>query len=208
MPAEKLILPEATVLHLIPTGERFTQVKLISPSIGVLSLLKRNQTKTKGFAIDLFDHGEAHVDHKPGEGSNNGFLTDFCVSKKRSGLGKSYRNLQAASWLSGLLLRNPMHDEMGAEVFALSERALDALSEAAPPNATKLKMLYVFARDEGYPVLEDWVSKLSPSLTETVRIILNTPLKEIELDSETQQSAFASLAHYVQYNTHIQLPET
>ncbi|MDQ8179858.1 hypothetical protein [Pelagicoccus sp. SDUM812005] len=209
MPAEKLIVANAIVLKLSPSGEKFTQVRLLSAERGLLSVLRRNRSKSNPFSLDLFDEGEAQVDLKPGESANNGFLTDFTVSKKRIGLGKSYAALQAASWLSGLLLANPMHeDELGEETYRLALRALDSLSDGAPPHSVLLKTLYVFARDEGYPVLADWASKLPLALSEKVTHILNTPLKEIELHKDEQQNAFASLARYVEHNTHIRLPRT
>ncbi len=207
MPAEKIIVADAIVLKLTPSGEKFTQIKLLSPDRGLLSVLKRNRVKANGYSIDLFDQGEAHLDFKAGESANHGFLTDFSVSKKRIGLGKSYPALQAASWLSGLLLANPLHeDELGEETYHLTARALDSLSDAAPPQAVLLKTLYVFARDEGYPVLADWAHNLKPALASRVTTIINTPLKEITLSKEDQQSAFASLARYVEHNTHIRLP--
>lgn len=206
MPAEKRILSEAIVLKLTPSGERFTQVDLLSPQFGLCRLLKRNRSKTGGFAIDLFDQGEAQVDHKPSESVNRGFLTDFTVSKKRSGLGKSYRLLQAASWMSGMLLRNPMHEETCEDLYRLAEKAFDALDLNSSPHAVMLKTLYVFARDEGYPVLEDWASKLPSQLARTVATLLNTPLAEINLEQESQRAAFDSLAQYVEHHTHINLP--
>lgn len=208
MPAEKLILANAIVLKLTPTGETFTQVRLLSPERGLLSVLKRNRSKANGYSVDLFDQGEAHIDFKAGESSNNGFLTEFSVSTKRNGIGKSYHALQAASWLSGLLLANPLHDdELAEETHRLAARSLDSLSDGAPPQALLLKALYVYARDEGYPVLVDWAQKLKPALSSRVTTILNTPLKDINLSKEDQQSSFASLARYVEHNTHIRLPQ-
>lgn len=206
MPAEKLILSSAIVLKLAPSGERFTQLHLLTPDYGLFNVLKRNRSKANAYTLDLFDQGEAHVDHKPGESAHRGFLTDFVVSKKRSGLGKSYRALQAASWISGFLLRNPMHEESSEDLFRLAERAYDALNDGRPPNAVMLKTLYVFARDEGYPVLEDWASKLPPQTANAAATLLNTPLANIDLPREAQQSAFASLAHYIEHHTHIHLP--
>lgn len=206
MPAEKRILSDAIVLKLTPTGERFTQVNLLTSQHGLFSLLKRNQNKANAFSIDLFDQGEAHIDNKPGENANQGFLNDFHVSKKRSGLGKNYRLLQAASWMSGLLLANPIHEETTEDLLRLAERAFDALNDGRPPQAVMLKTLYVFARDEGYPILEDWASKLSPQIASKVATLLKTPLAEIQLDEASQKSAFASLAHYVEHHTHIRLP--
>lgn len=206
MPAEPLIVPKAIALKLTPTGEKFIQVHLLSPEHGTLSVLRRSRSKANNFSIDLFDQGEARIDHKPSEGPNKGFLTDFFVSKKRNGIGKSYECLQAASWLSKLFLQNPMHDETGEELFSVAERALDALNASAAPQAVMLKALYLFARNEGYPVIQDWAHKLNPALAGNVANILNTPLSEIILDGETQQSAFASLKRYVEFNTHIHLP--
>lgn len=207
MPAEKLIIANAIVLKLTPAGEKFTQVKLLSAERGLLSVLKRNRSKPNPYSIDLFDQGEAILDFKAGENSHHGFLADFTVSKKRIDLGKSYPALKAASWLSGLLLSNPLHeDELGEGTYKLTLLALDSLCSGAPPQAVLLKTLYIYARDEGYPVIADWVHNLKPTLATQVTTIINTPLKEITLESEAQQSAFGSLARYVEHNTHIRLP--
>lgn len=208
MPAEPLIAPNAIVLKLAPSGERFTQVRLLDPEHGALSVLRRNRSKANAFSIDLFDQGEAKIDHKPGEGAHYGFLVDFNPALKRSGIGRSYRTLQAAAWLSGLLLANPLHQENLEGAFRVAEKAFDALAAAQPPFAVMAKVLYLFARDEGYPVMEDWARQLEPGQRESVRRLLNTPLGDIELDASQQQAIFDSLATYVERHTHIHLPRT
>ncbi|MBC2604616.1 hypothetical protein [Pelagicoccus albus] len=206
MPAEKRIVPDAICLHLAPTGERFVRVQLFAKEHGLLSVLKRKSNQKNRFSIDLFDQGEAHLDLKNGGESQSGFLNDFFLQKKRSGLGKSYTALRAASWLSGLIARNPLHEEINEDLFALLTRALDALDQGQPCYAVMLKTLYIFARDEGYPILEDWSKRLSPDLYANVSKILNSPLAQINLDEDQQQSAYDSLARYIEAHTHIHLP--
>lgn len=206
MPAKKVILSEAVILKLTRSGERHTQVDLISPDHGLFRVLKRNSKKANTYAIDLFDQGEAHIDHKTGEHANRGFLTEFVVSRKRSGIGKSYRSLQAASWLSGLLLRNPLHDDTSEDLFLLAVRAFDALDDGRPAHAVMLKTLFVFARDEGYPLIEDWANKLPLEIANAVAYLLKTPLADLEHEPRIQETAYQSLALYIEHHTHIQLP--
>ena len=94
-------------------------------------------------------------------------------------------------------------DEQGEANYRLVLRALDSLSDGAPPFAVMLKALYLFAREEGYPVLEDWARNLRPEQAEKVAAILNTPLADMTVAKEDQELAFSSLARYVEHNTHI-----
>lgn len=206
MPAEKVIVADSIVLKLTPTGEKFTQARILSPDLGLLSVLKRNQSKTNKFSIDLFDQGEAHVDQKRGESYNSGFLTDFVLTKKRTGLGKSYPALQAAAWISNLILSNPIHEVNQEDTFSLAQKAFDSLSDGMPPHSVLLKTLYVYARDEGYPVVEDWVRNLKTEFARKTTHVLNTPLTEISIGKDEQQASFESLALYLEINTHIHLP--
>lgn len=206
MPAERLTLADSIILKLSPSGERFTRVQLVNREHGLVSLLKRINSKRQSHGFDLFDQGEVTVDHKPSESSNFGFLLDFNVSKKRSEIGKRYERLKAAAWISGLLLANPLHAENSEDTFILAERALDSLCTQDHPFATLLKTLYVFARDEGYPVLEDWVRNLSQPVSTVVHEMLNRPLSEIDSPTQIQANAFESLTHFIELKTHIHVP--
>lgn len=208
MPAKTLILPQAIVLKLAPSGENYTQVQLLTPEHGTLSTLKRNQSKASPSSIDLFDQGEAQLDHKPSDGSHQGFLNGFSVSKKRIQLGQSYPALKAASWISNLFLQNPLHQEEDAETFQLAEKALDALARNSSPQAVLLKTLYLLARHEGYPVKEDWARKLEPILARNVATLINTPLHKIRLDLQSQQAAFSALARYIEHHTYLKVPSS
>lgn len=206
MPAERLTLADSIVLKLSPSGERFTRVQLLNREHGLVSLLKRIKSKQPSLGFDLFDQGEAIADLKPGEHSHFGFLVEFIVSKKRDELGLNYEKLKAAAWISGLFLANPLHAENSEDTFILAQRALDSLCTNQQPFATQLKTLYVFARDEGYPVLEDWVRNLSQSLSPVVHGMLNLPLSQITFPTEVQATALESLTHFIEFKTHIHLP--
>lgn len=207
MQAERRILADAIVLKLTPSGERFTQVHVLDREHGLLSLIKRNNAKKASPGIDLFDQGEVIADHKGGESSHYGFWVDFNLSLKHSAIGERYERLKAAAWLSGLILLNPMHAENCDDTFTLLAKALNALCQGLHPQAILLKSLYVFARDEGYPVLEDWIQGLDQRLAPHVANIINSPLAQLDTPKDLQKSAFDSLAFYVEHNTHVRLPQ-
>lgn len=203
MAAKLVLLENVTILKLTASGEKYVQVRLISPSHGIISALKRRRSKGQDFAIDLFDQGEAKVELKPDDAT--GFLTDFVCARKRSGIGKSYKTLEAASWLSNFLLANPIHDENRDSTSELAQKAFDALDAGLPSCAVLLKTLFVYSRDEGYPIVEDWARNLDPDFSAVVKKILNTPLVSLDVTPAQQQSAFEDLVQYIERHTHIYL---
>jgi hypothetical protein len=97
------------------------------------------------------------------ESSNQGrtwFVKEIRITTRRSGIGRSYDALRFASALASVVSRNPVHEESRANVARMLGTALDALASGARPDAVHLKSLYLFARDEGYPVQQEWMPSL------------------------------------------------
>ncbi|MDQ8203629.1 hypothetical protein [Pelagicoccus sp. SDUM812003] len=201
MPNQAVIVPDAIVLKITPSGEKYLRAQLLCPDLGALSAMMRKPGKSTRFSIDLFDQGEAKLDLKPGK--QTGFLTDFSHAKKRQGIGRSYSSLEAASQLSNFLLSNPIHDDNALSTFRLAEKAYDALDRNLPGEAILLKTFFVFSRDEGYPLLEEWASQLDAPTRRSVREILNTPLGELSMEKSHQSSALQSLRLYLERQTHV-----
>ncbi len=203
MAGRKVLVREAIVLKIAPTGETYLQIRLLSPDFGLLSLLQRRSSKKQVPTLDLFDQGEAAADLKPDE--QNGFLNDFTLERRRSGIGRSYSILQAAARLSSFLAANPVHQENMASTFTLAEKALDALDAGLPTEPILFKTFFVYCRDEGYPVVEEWARQLPSSLAIEVRRILKSPLAELDANPESQSRALASLSRYIEQSTQIRL---
>jgi len=206
MPNERIVCAESLVLSIQPSGERYERLQILCRERGLLSLLSRRRSKPKSAPLDLFDQGELTADQTQGEGSAGGFLVDFAIGKKRSEIGQSYDRLKAASWISRLLAGNPMHEENRDSSYLLADKALDSLCRCACPTAVLLKVLYVFSRDEGYPIREIWMRQQSDERLRTIVTILNTPLEELQVDASRQEATFDSLCEFIARETQIRLP--
>ncbi len=201
MPAP-IVATRAIILKVHLSGDAFQQIQILSPEIGVVRCMRRMpQGKRPETQIDIFDEADIHVELKENEYS--GFLKGFELTFKRIGIGSSYETLAAASRLSRLLLENPILEESFQAMFNLTQKALDALNDGKPPHATLLKTLFLYCRNEGYPVAEEWAQKLNPSMQEQVASILNTPLLKMKKSEQDQSLAIESLANYLRAYTDI-----
>lgn len=197
---------EAIVLKLSPSGERFLQADLLCRSAGSLRGLYRKSTGKSRLHLDLFDQGEAQLELKPNE--QFGFLKDFQTQRQRLGIGANYSCLEAASYLSNFIVGNPIHEMNAQSTFELCSRALDAFTEGKNPKAILLKTLYVYCRDEGYPMREEWIPALDTSLRSMVVAILNQPTKAIDASESEQTQALSALVEYLTRSTHVRLADS
>ena len=83
---------------------------------------------------------------------------------------------QLASALASLVARNTVLEESRAQVAALLRQALASFASGARPDLVWFKSLYRFARDEGYPLKEQWFPTLPSTDRTTVATLLNQPL--------------------------------
>ena len=71
-----------------------------------------------------------------------------------------------------------MHEDSREQVAALLRQAFASFAAGARPDLVWFKSLYCFARDEGYPVKQQWFPTLSPADREQVATLLNQPLAD------------------------------
>ena len=167
---------DALVLLKRPPADSFQTFTAFSAEHGPLLILHRIAKKNTGnaVAIDLFDEIALGL-----ESSNQGltwFVKEARLLTRQPGLGRSYETLQAASSLAQLAARNSVPEESRARVYALLREALAALATATRPDIVYLKSLYRFARDEGYPVKEEWFPALPAADRDAVVTLLNQPV--------------------------------
>ena len=115
------------------------------------------------------------------ESSNQGrtwFVREVRIATRRAAIGGSYDALRFASALVSVISRNPVHEESRENVAQLLRTALDAFCTAGAPDIVHLKSLYVFARDEGYPVKQEWLPSLPAADRGVAAALLNRPLGE------------------------------
>jgi recombinational DNA repair protein (RecF pathway) len=170
---------DAFVLLRKPAADKFQSFTVFSAEHGGLLCLKRISSKaaTATSAPDLFD--ELHLQLENSSQGGAWFIKEARVLEHHQAIGRSYEALAAASHFAALIARNPVHEESRRPVYALLRQAFAAFATAAPPELVLFKSLYCFARDEGYPVKQDWAEGLPDELHLTAVRLLNSPLSDL-----------------------------
>ncbi|MDD2762495.1 MAG: hypothetical protein PHE83_00820 [Opitutaceae bacterium] len=167
---------DAIVLLRKPPADRFQQFTVLSGTQGPLLCLRRLATKSAAAsdALDLFDEADLFLDS-----SNEGrtwFIKEARVLVHHDAIGRSYDALRLASVFAGVIARNPVSEEGRAGVYVLLRQALAAFGTSARPDIVYLKALYCFARDEGYPVKQEWWQGLPAADRAVAAGLFNQPL--------------------------------
>jgi len=197
---------EAFVIEKRPPADAFQTFVLFSAEHGNLLALQRLPRKPSGshVAPDLFDEVSAFL-----ESSNQGrtwFVKEVRIVTRRSAIGRSYDALRFASALAAVVGRNPVHEESRESVARLLRTALDAFCEAERPDIVHLKGLYLFARDEGYPVKQEWLPSLAAADRRVATAVLGRRLGEHEAAPADVARIRASLEGYLGSSTEIIVP--
>jgi len=179
VPAQSLTT-DAFVLLKRPPADAFQSFTVFSAEHGILPVLQRVAKKSASTvaALDLFDEASLVLDS-----SNQGrtwFVKETRLLARPTGIGRSYEALQLASEFSALLARNPVHEDSRGAVATLLRTALAAFATGLRPDVVFFKSLYCFARDEGYPVKQQWLPTLPKDFRVAAERLLRTPLNELD----------------------------
>jgi hypothetical protein len=169
---------EAFLLLKRPPTEAFHSCAFFSGEHGLLTVFLRvPKEAAKSVALDLFDEADLQL-----ESSNQGrtwFVREARILARAAAIGGSYEALLAASALAGLIVRNPPSPESCGQAASLLRTALGAFGGAADPAVVLFKSVYRFARDEGYPLAQQWLPSLPAELRQTAEVLLRTPLADL-----------------------------
>jgi len=170
---------EAFVLLKRPPSDRFQGYAVFAPEHGPLQIMQRLAQKAAATqaTLDLFDEVALIL-----ESSNQGqtwFVKEARLIHRPTGIGRSYEALRQASAFAALIARNRVAEESRAAVGRLLRQALAAFASSERPDLVYLKALYAFARDEGYPVGQQWRPTLPADLRATAELALRTPLQDL-----------------------------
>jgi hypothetical protein len=196
---------DAFVLVKRPPTEAFQGFTIFSAEHGSLLVLQRLAKKSTGasLALDLFDEVSLFL-----ESSNEGrtwFVKESRLVHRATGIGRSYDALRHASAFAAVVARNPVHEDERHQVAGLLRTAFAAFETAARPDIVLLKSLYCFARDEGYPVKEQWFPLLATADRENVATLLNRPLAEQSATPDAVLRLQQRLEEYLRGHTEILL---
>jgi len=197
---------EAFVIEKRPPADAFQTFGLFSADYGNLLAIQRVPKRTSSAHVspDLFDTVSAIL-----ESSNQGrtwFVREIRIVARRAAIGRSYDALRFASALVAVISRNPVHEESRPNVEQLLRTALDAFGEAERPDIVHLKGLYLFARDEGYPVKQDWLPSLPAADRAIATAVLNRRLSEQDSTAADVARLRRSLEDYLGSRTEIAIP--
>ncbi|PHX73315.1 MAG: hypothetical protein CK548_01740 [Opitutia bacterium] len=195
----------AFVLSKRPAADTFQTFNVFSAEHGALLILQRLAKKSAGTAValDLFDEASLFL-----ESSNQGrtwFVKETHLVTRHPDLGRSYETLVAASALASLVARNPVPEESRLAVASLLRTALAALAAGARPDIVYLKSLYCFARDEGYPLKQQWFPLLPAADRATVAPLFNRPLSAQTAPPAVVHAIQRDLENYLRGHTDILL---
>ncbi|HEX2853556.1 MAG TPA: hypothetical protein VHO24_09975 [Opitutaceae bacterium] len=204
MPGQSL-QTDGFVLLKRPPSDAFQGLTVFSAEHGVLLAMQRIAKKSAGTSIslDLFDEASLLL-----ESSNEGrtwFVKETRLITRAEGIGRSYDALLQASALAALVARNPVHEDGRAQVATLLRTAFAAFANAPRPDIIFLKSLYCFARDEGYPIKEQWFPTLPTADREAVAQLLNRPLAEQTAAPEAVLRLQRRLEEYLRGHTEVLL---
>lgn len=194
------LVTTAVVLDRNPSGDNWLRFALFSGEHGRVDALARVSRRAANVTplLDLFDEVRCTL-----ETSNQGrtwFVREATVLRRRAGLGASYTALREACRFSRVLARNPLHEDSRAGVYALLNRALAAWEAGHRPDAVYFKSLFVLARDEGYPVREEWRAQLDRSDQAAVDRILREPAAGQTINVDDVSRLAAALEQYLHEN--------
>lgn len=196
-----LNLEQASVLKCEERGESSVYLVLFCPECGVIDAMKRVSQKKSTPIPDIFDEISVELEHAKSGALK--FLKSFEVIKKRRGIARSYENLTHASAIAECVLRNARNMENCEKISALLKNSLDAIDILNAPAAARLKFMYVFARDEGYPIIEDFFSSLNGEEKQNFAFIIKTAIKQLETFDSVAENYIAPLESWIRINTDI-----
>jgi hypothetical protein len=191
----------ATVLDRAISGDHWLRLTLFSPEHGVLDTLQRQSRRaaTTTPPLDLFDEAQFGLETR--NEKRTWFVRELTLGRRRPGLGASYDALRSACRFGRVLARNPLHDESRGPVYALLHRALDAWETGVRPDAIYFKSLFVLARDEGYPVREEWREQLDADDQGHVDRILQEPGAAQSTDAREIARLTQAMEEYLRQTT-------
>jgi hypothetical protein len=202
MPGRQL-QTEAFVLLKRPPADSFQTFSLFSAEHGTLLALQRLPKKNAAnhLALDLFDEVALSL-----ETSNQGstwFMKEVRLLARPTGIGRSYSTLMLASSLTALIARNPVHEDSRTAVAGLLRTALAAFAHSPRADIVFFKSLYCFARDEGYPVKQQWFPALASAEQALAVELLNRPLAAQTAAPESTARLTRQLETYLRNDTEI-----
>lgn len=183
--------------------ERFLRLLVLSPDHGEMVVMLRQAKSDKATVphLDLFDQIEFRASQP--FGSQVWFLKDGRTVLRHAAIGKSYKRLEAAAKVADFFARNLRHAEAFQGLHGLCSQAFSSFEAGGHPGVVLFKTMYVFSRDEGYPVKEAWLPALPVAQRRVVIDLLKLPAKDHPVDAASLDLVTGNLARWLNAETAI-----
>lgn len=136
-----------------------------------------------------------------------GYVVEFAMFEAFPGISRGYRQLTAASVAARFFERNLLHLESFETAWELLGQALRAFATKPQPLATLFKLVFRFAREEGYAVTRGWLHGLPDADRREVESLLSRPLDELDIGDERIQHWLERLSGYLERETALYAPD-
>ena len=183
------------------TGENFSRLTLFSTH-GLLRCLLRKSRKLSAVSPpDLFD--EVEIILQPPKNQGISFVKEYQVLQKRMSLVMDRSRFETAGFLARFYIDNGEHLLDSPQFYRILQNALGSLLEDGFPPTVLVKSLFLFAREEGLPVKESWLSDLPSKTLEQAVTLLKRPVKESGDLNDLVPSLLESLCQWLRTDTEL-----
>ena len=196
---------DAIILLKRPASDAFQTFSVFTPDHGLLRVIQRIPQKPTAshVTLDLFDEVTFLLEGAPQ--GDAWFVKETRLLARHGGIGRNYEALVRASAFATLVSRNPVPEESRSAVHALLHTSFASFATTAPADIVYLKSLYCFARDEGYPVKQEWFPALTSADRELASSLLNRPLAAQTIPPADATRLLLRLEDYLRRHTEIVL---
>ena len=168
----------ATVLDREIRGESSVYITAFAHDIGLMRMMKKCSAKRTAYLPDLFD--DISVSGEMQSPTSLKFARDFEIIKRRNEIATNYNSFEQACQISIAVAKNGVHIEDTAKLSNNLRSALDAIANGASAEIVRLKFMYLLAKNEGYPVKEDFYARLPQPQKELFSILIKNPASELK----------------------------
>jgi recombinational DNA repair protein (RecF pathway) len=192
---------QGILLNQEDTGENFSRLILFT-SLGLRRCLLRKVRKLASVSPpDLFDDVEITL-HAP---KNQGipFIKEHQVLEKRMSLAFDRSRFESACFLARFYIDNGEHLIDSPGFYRILHKALGSLVDDGFPPTVLIKTLFLFAREEGLPVKEAWLSGLPAESSRQAIYLLKRPIKESCDFRKYAPQIFDSLCQWLRSDTEL-----
>lgn len=191
----------ATVLDKSLRGENMLHLRIFSKEEGLALLLKKIPSNKSAPLPDFFD--DISVSGEYGKVGNLKFMRSHELLNSRCEIAKDFDAFNNASQIVNIVLQNGANIENANILSTRLRNSLDALKSKSAPSVVHLKFLYLLVRDEGYPIHQQFYSKLSAENIDFFTLLIRTPSAQLQDLRSRADELLEKLRSWTEVNTDI-----